>query len=339
LKAGKASAHILELRYADVVPGAPELSPSGRRANREALRAALEGASQEGALPEGTLSEGTLPEGTLPKRALPEDSGDAALSVDFTGGYAALSDDFADRDAALTIVFADGVFARMDADKILAEDVRAVAEHMRHSKECVLHTATGVRSGSLMIGKTTYWIDCVENEADASLTITAAYSHRLAIEREAVWAGISRATAATPTPGHTPPLSQAPTPGHATPLSQAPQPSQAAQPSQAPQPSQAAQPSQANPPSRATRPRHATTPGHAAQPTRQPPESQPGADSESLICEPCNAGMAELDAEFSYLGRSFRHKALRCPVCGFVYVTEELARGRMREVEMALEDK
>jgi hypothetical protein len=30
---------------------------------------------------------------------------------------------------------------------------------------------------------------------------------------------------------------------------------------------------------------------------------------------------------------------MRCPVCGLAYVSEELARGRMREVEKALEDK
>ncbi|MDR3364611.1 MAG: hypothetical protein LBS91_06670 [Clostridiales Family XIII bacterium] len=60
---------------------------------------------------------------------------------------------------------------------------------------------------------------------------------------------------------------------------------------------------------------------------------------ETLICEYCDAAMQEMEAAFSYLGRSFRHKVMRCPVCGLVYIPEELARGRMREVEMALEDK
>jgi transposase len=46
-----------------------------------------------------------------------------------------------------------------------------------------------------------------------------------------------------------------------------------------------------------------------------------------------------MDAQFSYLKRSFRHKVPRCPECGQVYIPEDLARGRMREVETTLEDK
>jgi uncharacterized protein with PIN domain len=60
---------------------------------------------------------------------------------------------------------------------------------------------------------------------------------------------------------------------------------------------------------------------------------------EKLICEPCNRELELMEAGFTYLDRSFRHKVLRCPSCGFVYIPEHLARGRIREVEMALEDK
>ena len=49
--------------------------------------------------------------------------------------------------------------------------------------------------------------------------------------------------------------------------------------------------------------------------------------------------MRLMEAQFSYLKRSFRHKVLRCPQCGQIYISEELARGRMREVETTLEDK
>jgi phage FluMu protein Com len=49
--------------------------------------------------------------------------------------------------------------------------------------------------------------------------------------------------------------------------------------------------------------------------------------------------MVELEVEFSYLNRSFRHKVPRCPECGQVYIPEELAAGRMSEVEKNLEDK
>ncbi|MDR3225751.1 MAG: hypothetical protein LBT52_05610 [Clostridiales Family XIII bacterium] len=46
-----------------------------------------------------------------------------------------------------------------------------------------------------------------------------------------------------------------------------------------------------------------------------------------------------MEAGFSYLGRSFKHTVLRCPVCGQVFIPEEMTAGRMREVEKALEDK
>lgn len=58
-----------------------------------------------------------------------------------------------------------------------------------------------------------------------------------------------------------------------------------------------------------------------------------------LICDRCKAVMVELEVEFSYLNRSFRHKVPRCPECGQVYIPEELAAGRMSEVEKNLEDK
>jgi hypothetical protein len=41
----------------------------------------------------------------------------------------------------------------------------------------------------------------------------------------------------------------------------------------------------------------------------------------------------------SYLGQSFPVELPRCPSCGFVYVSEELALGKMLKVEQALEDK
>lgn len=61
--------------------------------------------------------------------------------------------------------------------------------------------------------------------------------------------------------------------------------------------------------------------------------------SKTWICDRCKVEMRLMDTQFSYLKRSFRHKALRCPSCGQVYIPEELARGRMREVEKTLEDK
>jgi hypothetical protein len=58
-----------------------------------------------------------------------------------------------------------------------------------------------------------------------------------------------------------------------------------------------------------------------------------------IICELDGAEMTPMEAGFSYLGRSFKHTVLRCPVCGQVYIPEETVIGRIKEVERALEDK
>ena len=57
---------------------------------------------------------------------------------------------------------------------------------------------------------------------------------------------------------------------------------------------------------------------------------------EKLICDKCKV---ELEAQFSYLGKSFRHKVSRCPMCGQICLSEELVTGRMSEVESMMEDK
>ena len=58
-----------------------------------------------------------------------------------------------------------------------------------------------------------------------------------------------------------------------------------------------------------------------------------------LICDKCQVEMVEMDTQFLYLDRSFRHKVLRCPKCGQIFIPEQLARVRMREVEATIEDK
>ena len=44
-------------------------------------------------------------------------------------------------------------------------------------------------------------------------------------------------------------------------------------------------------------------------------------------------------AKFMYLDNGFPVELPVCPVCGFVYVPEELALGKVLSVEKALEDK
>jgi hypothetical protein len=43
--------------------------------------------------------------------------------------------------------------------------------------------------------------------------------------------------------------------------------------------------------------------------------------------------------EVAYLGNAYPVELLKCPKCGMVLVPEELAVGKMAEVEKTLEDK
>lgn len=60
---------------------------------------------------------------------------------------------------------------------------------------------------------------------------------------------------------------------------------------------------------------------------------------QTLICDRCQVDMEEMEAQFGYLNKSFRHKVMRCPECGQVCLSEDLVSGRMSEVEKMLEDK
>lgn len=62
-------------------------------------------------------------------------------------------------------------------------------------------------------------------------------------------------------------------------------------------------------------------------------------EKQILICDRCKVEMEEIDANFSYLDRTFRHKVSRCPQCGQVVLSEDLVTGRMSEVEALIEEK
>ena len=59
----------------------------------------------------------------------------------------------------------------------------------------------------------------------------------------------------------------------------------------------------------------------------------------NMICLKCDAPMELGEVTFNYLGFSFSTELPYCPICGQVYVSEELSKGRMRETELLLEDK
>ena len=62
-------------------------------------------------------------------------------------------------------------------------------------------------------------------------------------------------------------------------------------------------------------------------------------DNEQLYCDHCDAALTPQKTHFTYLGHAFHTNLPRCPICGQVYIDEEMVKGRMAKVEMELEDK
>ncbi len=56
-------------------------------------------------------------------------------------------------------------------------------------------------------------------------------------------------------------------------------------------------------------------------------------------CGKCSRELALKKVVFTYLGHTFSHEVPACPGCGRVYISKELAEGRIAEVEKQLEDK
>jgi len=57
------------------------------------------------------------------------------------------------------------------------------------------------------------------------------------------------------------------------------------------------------------------------------------------ICANCGQPLVQSKVDVSYLGYSFPVDLLKCPNCGLVLIPEDLATGKMAEVEKTLEDK
>ncbi len=56
-------------------------------------------------------------------------------------------------------------------------------------------------------------------------------------------------------------------------------------------------------------------------------------------CGKCNTPLEVKQVNVEYMGNAFPANLLRCPTCGMVLIPEELAMGKMVEVEKSLEDK
>ena len=63
------------------------------------------------------------------------------------------------------------------------------------------------------------------------------------------------------------------------------------------------------------------------------------AEPRKMICHPCGQELELRKTDFEYLGHTFYADVPRCPRCGQVYLSEELVRSRIAEVEMNMEDK
>ena len=56
-------------------------------------------------------------------------------------------------------------------------------------------------------------------------------------------------------------------------------------------------------------------------------------------CVKCNLPLKPSSVEFEYWGFTLPYSVPKCPGCGLVFVSEEMATVRMAEVEQLLEDK
>ncbi len=65
----------------------------------------------------------------------------------------------------------------------------------------------------------------------------------------------------------------------------------------------------------------------------------PIGENAGWVCDNCNVELQPKRINVAYLDNAFPVDLLCCPQCGQVFVPEELALGKMIEVERALEDK
>lgn len=56
-------------------------------------------------------------------------------------------------------------------------------------------------------------------------------------------------------------------------------------------------------------------------------------------CMECGSELQVEKVNLTYLEGKFEVELLKCPVCGMVLITEDLALGKMLDVEKSLEDK
>jgi hypothetical protein len=63
------------------------------------------------------------------------------------------------------------------------------------------------------------------------------------------------------------------------------------------------------------------------------------AQASAWVCAQCGVPLVVGKVTVTYLDNAYPVDLLKCPKCGLVLVPEDLALGKMLEVEKALEDK
>ncbi len=62
-------------------------------------------------------------------------------------------------------------------------------------------------------------------------------------------------------------------------------------------------------------------------------------EAEGWSCAKCGVPLEMQKVEVGYMGSKYPVNLPRCPRCGLVFIPEQLALGKMAEVEKLLEDK
>ncbi|MBP2645482.1 MAG: hypothetical protein H6Q75_922 [Firmicutes bacterium] len=60
---------------------------------------------------------------------------------------------------------------------------------------------------------------------------------------------------------------------------------------------------------------------------------------QKIVCVKCGIYLTPGKVTLSYMGSTFPVELYKCAQCGLVYIPEDLARGKMQQVEESLEDK
>jgi ribosomal protein S27AE len=62
-------------------------------------------------------------------------------------------------------------------------------------------------------------------------------------------------------------------------------------------------------------------------------------DAADWTCGKCDLPLETAQVEVAYMGSKYPVELPRCPKCGMVFIPEQLATGKMAQIEQLLEDK